>query len=764
MRVGQPVDDNQSGLSGSTQKRRGLIEFTIHGRGGQGGVTLAKLIAQMYFLQDKHVQAFGVYAAERSGAPLQAYVRVDDREITNHNQIHEPDHVIVLDRTLIGSCAVSGIKRDGWLILNTPKPPSEFAQTFAGRRVATIDATAIAIGHGLGTRAVPIVNTTILGATARVLDLSIEDVVAALSELSFGGVNVTSARQAFDSVTMEHLEGNPVVVKRAKRRDHVVGLLDEEVGAMPTLKTGSWATRQPLRRRLTPPCNHGCPAGNDIQAFVAETAEGDYASALRVLLETSPLPAVCGRVCPAPCMEACNRSGTDGAVNIRELERFVAERSRRPEPTKPWRNEKVAVVGSGPAGLSAAYSLARLGYPVTLFEAGRELGGLMRTGIPTYRLPRDVLDREIEYILRHGVEVRTGWRLRREALLNTTHGFAAAFVATGLQESRSLNLGPAAGGSTETIVQGIDYLDQIRRGDRNREMDHVVVVGGGNTAIDSARSAVRLGAARVRIVYRRTRQEMPAIEEEIAAAIEEGVTIHELAAPIRLRDEEQGVLLTCQRMTLGDPDESGRPRPIPAKSDDAFFDLPCDRVILALGQSSVLSILPEGSEIREGGVLAGLTGAPVFCGGDFASKDGTVCAAIGSGRRAALNIHRTLTGEDLLSATADPVAGQQVIMTHLFSRAPQVEAPTIPMVARRHTFLEVRTGLQAHRESDTAAVEARRCFSCGVCNQCDRCVQYCPEGIVVRDGNEYRFDYDYCKGCGVCATQCPRGVIFMSEL
>ncbi len=728
-------------------------------------MTLAKLIAQSYFLRGKHAQAFGVYAAERSGAPLQAFVRIDDQEITNHNQIREPDHVIVLDRTLIAPRVLTGLSPNGWLILNASGPPDTFADAFGGRRVATLDATATAIVNGLGTRTVPIVNTTMLGATARVLELPFDDVEAALSELGFGGPNIIAARQAFDNVIARHLSGKLAVAPPATASDSVASLLDDFVGASPTIRTGSWATRRPYRRRLTPPCNFACPAGNDVQGFIAAAAEEDYDRALGILLQTSPFPGVCGRVCPAPCMDACNRSDFDSSINIRELERYVADRGKREEGRQARPGEKgVAVVGSGPAGLSAAYHLARLGYPVTLFEAGRELGGVMRTGIPTYRLPRDVLDREINYILDQGVETRVGRAIGREELLEMSRQFAAVFIATGLQESRSLDLGVAQGGSTERVLQGIELLDRVRRGAMSVAGEHVLVIGGGNTAIDAARSARRIGAESVRIIYRRTRREMPAIKEEIEAALEEGVVIDELVSPVRLQEDGAAPRLTCQRMRLGEPDESGRPRPVPETSEDAFFDIRCDRVILALGQSTDLSILPEGAEVRAGQALLGLTGAPVFCGGDFAANEGTVTAAIGNGRRAALHIHRTLTGEDLFEPPVEPVVGPEQITMHLFSYAPREKGDTISTSLRRRTFTEVQRGLIDEPDRHPAALEARRCFSCGVCDACDRCATYCPEGIVIRDGDGYRFDYDYCKGCGICASQCPRSVIYMADL
>lgn len=738
-----------------------MIELTIYGRGGQGGVTLAKLIATAYYLRGKHVQAFGLYAAERSGAPLQAFVRVDDEEITNHNQIRDPDHVIVLDRTLIAPSILAGLKPEGWIILNTPDGPSALSELFAGRHVATVDATTIAVANGLGTRTVPIVNTTILGAVARALDLSLQDIDAALAEVKFGGPNLTSAHEAFERAQLKKLPGRAKAAPTVAKDGTVASILDGNTGQMPRIRTGSWATRQPERQRLTPPCNHGCPAGNDVRGFIEAVGNEDYDKAMAVLLETSPLPGVCGRVCPAPCMEACNRSDFDQSVNIRELERYAADHGRRPDPVRPWRDERIAVVGSGPAGLSGAYHLARLGYPVTLFEGSDELGGVLRTGIPTYRLPRDVLGEEIAYILHHGMEVQTGTFVDRAMLLKLSHEFAAVFVGTGLQDSRTLNLG---GLKKDLIEQGIDFLDRTRKAQVRLDGEYVVVVGGGNTAIDAARSARRIGARRVRIVYRRTRAQMPAITEEIDEALEEGIALDELVMPVQLTQDGLGPVLTCQRMRLSDPDESGRPRPVPDTSEDALFDLRCDRLILALGQTSNISILPEGSEVREDGNLLGLSGAPIFAGGDFATYEGTVSGAIGSGRKGALHIHRTLSGEDLFPAPADPVAAPEVITTHLFSRSPREEGAMLPPAERRHSFMEVRLGLMDTPDRRLAVTEAGRCFSCGVCNQCDNCLDYCPEGIVLRDGDTYRFDSGYCKGCGICASQCPRGVIFMSEL
>ncbi|MBX3394891.1 MAG: 2-oxoacid:acceptor oxidoreductase family protein [Phycisphaerae bacterium] len=739
-----------------------MIEITIHGRGGQGGVTLAKLIATAHFLKGLHAQAFGVYAAERSGAPLQAYVRIDDDEITIHNQVQNPDHVIVLDRTLIGPQILIGHKPQGWIVLNTPQPAVIFAELFPGRNVAVVDATSIAVENNLGTRTVPIVNTALLGAVCRVLELTWEDVDAAIRHLRFDDVNVRAARQTYERIERTRLPGEARCATAAVIPGRPIGLLDPQVGAAPKLRTGNWATRRPERQGLVAPCAHACPAGNDISAFIAAVVRSDPDEALRTLLRTSPLPGVCGRVCPAPCIDACNRNEFDEPVHVRELERYAADHGELPEGTSPWRSQPIAVIGSGPAGLSCAYHLARLGYPVTVYEAGVQLGGLLRTGIPIYRLPREVLDREIGHILDHGVTAVTGITVTRDRLDEISRQFAAVFVAVGLQKFRSLDLGTAVSSS---VIEGIEFLDRARRGRISCKDQRVVVVGGGNTAIDAARTALRLSARSIRVLYRRTRKEMPAIREEIEEALAERIEISELVLPTSLRPDHSGHVLTCSRMRLGEPDESGRRRPLIDTSEGSTFEIGCDVVILALGQAADLSILPAGATIEENRTLGGHNGSPIILGGDFATQDGTVAHAIGSGRRAAMRIHRSLTGEDLLPELGRPIATSGMVRSHMFSHSPAELAVELPPDDRRRTFDEVRLGYVDDLGRSPALAEASRCFSCGTCTDCGRCIEYCPEGILVqgRDGC-YNFNYDYCKGCGVCASQCPRGVIHMTDL
>ncbi|MHC5016823.1 MAG: 2-oxoacid:acceptor oxidoreductase family protein [Planctomycetota bacterium] len=510
-----------------------MIEIRIHGRGGQGGVTLAKLIATVRYLQGDSVQAFGVYAAERSGAPLQAFCRYDTEPIVNRNMIYEPDHIIVLDPTLVGPGITMGLKANGWILINSNKPIEEFCEQFHGYQIATIDATSIARKNKLGTVSVPIVNTALVGAFGKLLDFTLDEVNAALEHLGFLGGNLAAAKEALETVHTADAVAEAEVKKPSIPHNYIPGLVDGNTGELPRIHTGDWSTQMPHRvaRRAVPPCNHVCPAGNDVQGFLEALAKDKVDEALEIILDTSPFPSVCGRVCPAPCMDMCNRIQLDGAVNVRELERYAGDHGTAEVRRAEKRDQKISVIGSGPAGLSAAYQLGRLGYDVTIFEGGPEIGGLLRTGIPPYRLPRDVTDREIERILDLGVKVETNRRIDKQALLGIANDCDAVLVATGLQQLRDLNLGSSEDG---TVMQGIDFLDLANEEKIRVDGEEIVVAGGGNTAFDAARSSLRLGAKSVRIVYRRTRDEMPAIKEEIEEAIEEGIKIDYLTQPLNI--------------------------------------------------------------------------------------------------------------------------------------------------------------------------------------------------------------------------------------
>lgn len=715
-------------------------------------MTLAKILAAAENREGKSVQAFGVYAAERSGAPVQAFLRCDEDPIHNPNQIYEPDHLIVLDPTLISPAILSGLKPGGWILLNCEKSPEHYAgqERVASFRIATIDATSIAVRNGLGSRTVPIVNTALAGAAARLLGMEFQDVLDAFDEFGFHGGNERAALEAWDNV---RIQGQPPLGGEYHHPEisHARGhsIIDGNAGAPPALHTGQWANQQPVWENATAPCNFICPAGNDVQGFLAALTEEDVDGALDILLKTTPLPSVCGRVCPGFCMTQCNRSELEGPVNVRALERYAGDHGEAQIRATEPRPQKVAVIGAGPAGLSGAYHLARLGYGVTLFEAGSEAGGLMRTGIPAYRLPREALDRDIDRILGLGIETVFDSRIDHDRLQELTREFDAVLAATGLQHLTSLDLGL----DMRRVMQGIEFLDRVRKGSVSVEGEKVVVVGGGNTAIDAARSAYRLGAKKVQIIYRRTRDEMPAISEEVDEAIDEGIRIDFLCSPVRIFRDDGKRNLECQQMELGEPDDSGRRRPVAVCG--STFLIPCDRVILAIGQAADLSLLPEDATLSKDRPIEQEGEAPVYPAGDLLTNEGTVTAAIGCGRDMALMLHERFSGEKLFKEPppADTVVRADKIRMQHFERHHRHDEHVLPFTGRQ-TFDEVRQGLDGIEE-------AKRCLSCGVCNSCDRCVTYCPDGVLKRVGRDIVFDYDYCKGCGVCVSECSRAVIYM---
>jgi len=567
-------------------------------------------------------------------------------------------------------------------------------------------------------------------------------------------------------------------------------------------KTGSWRYIRPLYVDKTPPCNHHCPAGEDIVGYLALVREGKYKEAWELIKQENPFPGVCGRVCPHPCESECNREELGGAIAIHGVERFLAdwavrneEPGTRSESLVTHHSSPVAVVGSGPAGLSCAYHLARLGYPVTVFEALPVAGGMMRVGIPEYRLPREVLDREIADIEALGVEIRTNTRVGSDiGFSDLLENYQALFIAVGLQRSRRLNI---PGEEAKGVVHGLDFLRKVNLGEEVQVGPRVAVVGGGNTAIDAARTALRLGSE-VTILYRRSRAEMPAIAEEVEEALAEGIGIRYLVAPTRILAEDGRVSkLECIKMRLGEPDESGRRRPIPVEGSEFIFEV--DTVIPAIAQEADISFLEAGGwrlevgswklEVERGRIVidaAGATTGPgIFAGGDVATPFGTVAHAIGSGKRAALAIDRYLRGEELpdfppldeavhaVFRDIDPtIVRFEDLNLAYFDETGRPAQPQRPVEERVSGFQEVNLGL-GEKE---AQAEAERCFSCGTCNLCDTCFTFCPDVAIARlvpppypmplarlDGAGYRVNYDYCKGCGICAEECPRFAISMEE-
>ncbi len=518
--------------------------------------------------------------------------------------------------------------------------------------------------------------------------------------------------------------------------------------------TGSWRTSRPVYVDNLPPCNRACPAGENIQGWLFHAEAGAYEAAWRVLVRDNPFPAIMGRVCYHPCEGACNRGTLDEAVGINSVERFLGDEAIRRgwkfDPPAAASGKRVLVVGAGPSGLAAAYHLAMLGHRVTVREAGPLAGGMMRFGIPKYRLPRDVLDAEVRRILELGVELVLNSKVEDILAAMRQGGFDAAFLAVGAHIAKRAHI-PA--GDAARILDAVSLLRGLEGAEKPMLGRRVVVYGGGNTALDVARTARRLGATEALIVYRRTREKMPAHDFEVEEALQEGVMIKWLST-IR-QAGAQGI--TLEKMVL---DEKGFPQPT-----GELETIAADSVVLALGQDVDLSLLDKvpGLEIVDGVVKVGpdmMTRHPgLFAGGDMVPAERTVTVAAGHGKKAARHIDAWLRGTVYAPPAKHADATFERLNPWYYSDAPKTVRPTLDLIRRQSTFDEVQGAL----DEGNALFEARRCLSCGNCFECDNCYGVCPDGAVVKlgPGERYRFDYDYCKGCGICASECPCGAISM---
>ena len=430
------------------------------------------------------------------------------------------------------------------------------------------------------------------------------------------------------------------------------------LGHMDWSKTGTWMTQRPFYENKTPPCNAACPAGNDIAGFIQKITQEDFEGAWKVIREENPFPGVCGRVCFHPCESKCHRGSFDEPIAIHALERFVSDVASSLPETKgrsPVKKERIAVIGSGPAGMSCAYHLAKLHYRVTVFESHALTGGMLRTGIPSYRLPKDILDKEISQIEAMGVGIRTNVSIGQDISLNDLRDYQAIFIATGAHRSRGLHIPVEKG---RNILSGIEFLKKINLQKQMKMGEKVGVIGGGNTAIDVARSLTRLGK-KPTILYRRSKEEMPAFGEEVKEAIEEGVKIRYLVHPIHIHQKDGFKRLECVRMELGEKDESGRRKQMVIPHSNFFIEV--DSVVIAAGEEAEVSFLPKGIGQKDGIVLTqidsgtGVNG--IYAGGDLTSNQRTVAHAIGSGKKAALAIDCYLQGNNSAEAVHRALIG-----------------------------------------------------------------------------------------------------------
>ncbi len=518
--------------------------------------------------------------------------------------------------------------------------------------------------------------------------------------------------------------------------------------------TGPIRHHHPVYQDSLPPCNHACPAGENIQAWLALVQEHRYQEAWQTLIENNPMPAIHGRVCYHPCESACNRLQVDQSVSIHAVERFLGdmalEKGWKPHFTAQDSGKKVLVVGAGPSGLSCAWHLRRLGHQVEIREAGPMAGGMMRFGIPAYRMPRDVLENEIQTILSTGISLKLNHKVEDIPSAMQQEGFDAVFMAIGAHLAKKTDIPAREAGK---ILDAVSYLAAVERGEAPKLGRRVAIYGGGNTAMDAARTAHRLGAEEAMIIYRRDQDHMPAHKFEAEEAEEEGIKINWL----RTIHNIDSTTFTVEEMEI---DANGRPQPT-----GKFDTLEADSLILALGQdvdTRVLEKIP-GMVIRPDGVvdvdahmMTSVKG--IFAGGDMVPSERTVTIATGHGKKAALHIDGWL--RDVSYHKKMPTQVMDYSHLHLwFSTSADATQQPEASPLERSGFDEIIGGLSEKQ----AAYEATRCYSCGNCFECDGCYGACPEEAVIKLGKglRYQFDYDKCTGCEACYRQCPCHAIEM---
>ncbi len=519
--------------------------------------------------------------------------------------------------------------------------------------------------------------------------------------------------------------------------------------------TGAVRTRRPVYLDFLPPCNSACPAGEDIQGWLALAQEQRYEEAWQLLIENNPMPAIHGRVCYHPCETGCNRNFTDSTVSIHAVERFLGdmalEQGWKPKFEAKPGGSKVLVVGGGPSGLSAAYHLTRLGHQVEIREAGPIAGGMIHFGIPAYRMPRNELAAEIRRIEEIGVKISLNHRVEDLLKEKQEGGFDAVFIAVGAHISKKIEIPARDAGK---MLDAVSFLRQAHSDNPPKLGRRVAIYGGGNTAMDAARTAKRLGVDEAMIIYRRDRASMPAHDFEADEALEEGVKIKWLRT---IKEIDQ----TTFKVEVMELDENGRPQPT-----GEVEELQADALILAVGQDTDTGFLDSvpGIEFnRDGTVIVGedmMTGAPdIFAGGDMVPSERSVTIAVGHGKKAARFIDGYLRGKPYQPARKHPLVDHEKLHLWYRTNAPQREQQQLPLVERMDNFDEILQGLS----EGEAQFEAQRCLSCGNCFECDGCLGSCPEGTVIKlgPGKRYRYDYSRCTGCAVCYEQCPCHAIEM---
>lgn len=741
-----------------------MIEIRGHARGGQGMVTAFDILAKIFSkLGDYQVQSFPAFGVERTGAPIQAFLRIAKGEILNRSNVYHPHLVVVFDETLIDLVPVfDGLRKGGTVLLNTEKSINHFKKN--ADSIFTVPATKISIEKGLGSKSLPIVNASMIGAIMRLIDGDMEIAQKVISEnvpakpkanseasvLAFENVvgfgeSELRTKEFLDAHSAEKIDYNIEELFR-KQKDKTEYKNPIWSQPMSLNKTGNWRVLTPEYDKKTAPCSSNCPAGTDVREFIKLAGEGKFHEAVEIIYEHNPFPAVCGRVCPHFCEQACNRSDFDESVNIGGIERFLGDKFSPEKPiAKPiTKLQKIAVIGGGPAGLTAALRLRENGYNVTVFEALEKAGGMMRTGIPSFRLPNNALDSEIKRIEDAGVEILLN---NKTKISEIEKDFDAIIVSVGSHIGSKMNIE-----NEKFVVDGIKFLYDFKiKNDRNNvnKDDKVAIIGGGNTAIDVARTSLRLGAIPT-IYYRRTENEMPAIAHEVEEALAEGIKIEFLTTPTGLQKNDDLLNLKMIKMELGEPDESGRRKPIVVDGSD--YQLQVNHVIAAIGQKSDMFVFDNQQIKAKQGKIEFSSSKPIFSAGDMA-WGGTVTEAIGSGNKVAAEVHAFLQKIPYQQETSVPNVVVPVDLNFTYYlKTPRIHNQITHKTDFTENFDEVVQGLS----DEQILAEGSRCLHCGDCFSCGNCFNYCPDAAIhVDDNGRLRIDYDYCKGCGICVQECP---------
>ncbi|HBV89163.1 MAG TPA: hypothetical protein DEF42_21525 [Desulfosporosinus sp.] len=536
------------------------------------------------------------------------------------------------------------------------------------------------------------------------------------------------------------------------------------------LNTGTWRSAIPIYQKRLAPCHSACPVDGEIPTWIMLARKQLYHEAWSALVVNNPFPAVTGRICHHPCEGACNRGEYDGAVAINALEQYIGDLALSegwtlPHPTIEL-DQRIAVIGGGPAGLSCAYQLRQLGYKVTIFESRPELGGVLRYGIPRYRLSKEIWDGELKRLLALGIEIKVNHLVKANDLSSLERDYSAVFLALGAQNSKTL---PQFSVDDLKVFKGYEFLERVNRGEVPQLGQEVVVIGGGSVALDVAGTARRLGS-QVKVLALEAMDSLPAQPDELTESLEEGVEIYAGAMVQKVNLGPERISLDCIKVTLDEAFPAGVLRPIPRSGTE--FNVSATSVILAVGQETELtgwdSVINIGQSLVKVGADLATSRPGVFAGGDVTPAERFVSTAIGQGKKASSSIDRYLTEQtsdsQSLSKTEnseDKVAYQEINMFYFPEKARERKG-LVPVEQRLQNFDEVRISFNFEQTQS----QSERCFSCGNCVECDNCFYFCPDMAVVKDSSlaeHYSILDQYCKGCGSCVQECPRGAVVLKE-